>query len=71
MPNTGLLPPAGATQLWLGFMAMPTSPSAAIASTSGHSAEKWKQRLIAMAASPWLRAFSASSGKPVWNASKE
>lgn len=41
VPNTGSLPPSGATQLWLGFIAMPTSPSAAIASTSGQSAEKW------------------------------
>ncbi|MDI9654504.1 hypothetical protein QM306_40610, partial [Burkholderia cenocepacia] len=34
VPNTGSRPPSGATQLWLGFIAMPTSPSAAIASTS-------------------------------------
>ena len=33
---------------------MPTSRCAAIASTSGHSAEKWKQRLIAALLLPEL-----------------
>src|SRR5450830_172678 len=41
VPNTGLVPPAGATQLWLGVSARPIRPSAASCSTSGHRAEKW------------------------------
>ena len=40
VPKTPFFPPAGATQLWLGFMASATRPSSARDSTSGHSAEK-------------------------------
>ncbi|MNN53922.1 hypothetical protein D3C81_1687100 [compost metagenome] len=71
VPNTPLLPPTGATQAWLGVMAMPTSPCAAIASTSGQSAEKWKQLRITSAATPCLRACSTSTGRPIWKASSE
>ncbi len=71
VPNTPWRPPSGATQAWLGVMAMPTRPSAAMASTSGHSAEKWKQLRITRAATPSSRACSTSSGRPVCRASNE
>ena len=71
VPNTPLRPPSGATQAWLGVMAIPTRPWAAMASTSGHSAEKWKQLRITRAAMPSSRACSTSSGSPVWKASSE
>ncbi|MNL60519.1 hypothetical protein D3C87_1843360 [compost metagenome] len=71
VPNTGRVPPAGATQLWLGVMAMPARPCSAMASTSGHNAEKWKQLLMARTATPLRFAFSARCGSPSWNASNE
>ena len=71
VPKIGLLPPAGATQAWLGLQARATSPASVSASISTHNAEKCTQRLIASAAMPLARALSLSTGKPAWNASWE
>ncbi|MCY1307685.1 hypothetical protein D9M70_576330 [compost metagenome] len=68
VPNSGLVPPAGATQAWLGVKARATSPCSVRGSISGQRAEKCTQRLIARMAMPWLRAFSTSSGRPAWKA---
>jgi hypothetical protein len=57
VPNSGRVPPAGATQAWLGVQASPTSPASVNGSISANSAEKCTQRLIASAAMPLCRAF--------------
>ena len=40
VPNSGRVPPAGATQAWLGVQASPTSPASVNGSISANSAEK-------------------------------
>ncbi|MNE63919.1 hypothetical protein D3C80_1592980 [compost metagenome] len=64
VPKEGFVPPAGATQQWLGVTAKETSPASAKASTSGQRAEKWKQLLMAIAATPCFFVFSMKCGRP-------
>ena len=65
VPNSGRVPPAGATQAWLGVQASPTSPASVNGSISANSAEKWTQRLIASAAMPFCRAFRVVGAKSI------
>ncbi len=69
VPNSGLVPPAGATVLVAAVKANATRPCSARRSTSGHSAAMWNTWRIASAAMPWLRARSASGPAPICSAS--
>ncbi|MNJ41622.1 hypothetical protein D3C77_365510 [compost metagenome] len=71
VPSSPRLPPAGATQAWLGVMARAATPIAVNCSISGHKAEKWKQLLMTRAATPTALAFSASNGAARSKASGE